>query len=420
MGIRLRGARVALLVALVSGSVFASVGSSQAAAPASRYMFAGHAFGTYAAGGGVNTGRSANVVMWCRTKPGIFHANSVASVSVPGVVDVGGVVSGVAGTALPNAGKKSVAAVNLANLQLLGGLVTADQLTAVSTTTRENGAFALSDAGAVFSNITVLGQQLPLPNQVPAPNTRVDLPGIGYLVLNEQTRINTPTRALLAVNMLHLHVTIDNAVLGIKKGLNVVLGHAASGLVETAGPLGGTAYVSKLTAGGLLNLGPSAALYLPCAGTEGKTRHNAVGSVGVPGVLSIGAGRNFGSGVVQPGKTTGQIASTAENVRLLAGLVTADAVNSRVTATRVNGVRTFKDASTGFVNLVVNGQQIAADAPVNTKIAIPGVGTMWVHHVVHTPHGLRVTMLELKVTQAGAGLPAGSTLRIASAQIAIF
>jgi len=418
----MRGTRVAVLVAVIAGSVFVGHGSAGAVVRSGpRYMYAGHGYGTYIAGGGVKVGKTANVVMWCRTKPGIHHSNSVGSVQVPGVLQVGEVVSQVDGTSLAKgAGKKAVGSVNLQNLSLIGGLVTVDQLKAISTTVHTASGFALSDAGAVFSNISVAGQPLPLPTQIPDPNTRVDLPGVGYVVLNEQTRISSPTRAVLAINLLHLHVTLDNPVLGIKKGLNVVVGHASSGLVQVGGPLGGTAYTSSLNGAGLLSAGPAGALYLPCAGTDGKTRSNNVGSLGVPGVLSIATGSNVGKGAVGPQQVVGDIQSTAQGVRLLAGMITADAVNAHVHAVRKNGTRTFSDLSTGFVNLVVNGQAVGGDAPPNTKMEIPGVGTLWLHHVVHTKHGLRVTMIELKVLQAGNGLPAGANLRVASAQLSIY
>ena len=81
----------------------------------------------------------------------------------------------------------------------------------------------------------------------------------------------------------------------------------------------------------------------------------------------------------------------------------------------------FRDVSGGFTNLVVNGQAVGGDAPPNTSIPLPGIGTVWVHRVQRTAEGLRVTMLEVKVGSSnGLGLPAGSDLRIVSANIAIY
>jgi hypothetical protein len=115
----------------------------------------------------------------------------------------------------------------------------------------------------------------------------------------------------------------------------------------------------------------------------------------------------------------GEISASAESVRVLAGIVSADAVNAHVQAVRTNGSRTFKDVSTGFVNLVVNGQSYGGDVPANTEVAIPGVGTLWLHRVERTAHSIRVTMLELKITDAGLALPVGTDLRVVSAQVSI-
>jgi hypothetical protein len=406
------------LLAVVAGSAVIAQGSSTAATTPLKFMFGGHGYGTSVAGGGVSSGRTAEVTMWCSTKPGIHNRNNIASVQVPGVMTIGEVVSTADGTLVPD-GKKASASTALQNISMLGGLITADQLKAVSTTVHKRSGFKLSDAGAIWSNVAIVGQTIP--SQVPAPNTRVDIPLVGYAILNEQTRSTLAHKAVLSINMVHLHVTQDNPLLGVKKGLNVVIGHASSSLINVAGPLGGQAYTTNLNvdAGGLLTSGPSAVLYLPCAGTDGRVKSNSIGSVTVPGVLSIGSGKNTGSGVANPRTVKGQISSSVQSIRMLGGVISADAVNAAVTGVKQNGVRRFTDVSTGFVNLVVNGQSFGGDVPANTKIDIPNVGTLWLHHVVRTAHSLRVTMLELKLSTAGLGVPAGTTLRMVSAQLSI-
>jgi hypothetical protein len=201
--------------------------------------------------------------------------------------------------------------------------------------------------------------------------------------------------------------------------MNIIIGHATSGLVDTTGPIGGKAFTSRLVAAGTLNSGPTAVAYLPCAGTNGALKTNHIGSIGIPGVLSIGGGQNHTSGVVRPGLSQADANSDVTAVRLAGGTISADAVNAHVHAINRNGHRTFKDVSKGFTNLVVNGQSVGASPP-NTKIPIPGVGTLWVHRVHRTKYGLFVTMLELKVLQTGAGVPAGTDLQIGSAWVALY
>lgn len=79
------------------------------------------------------------------------------------------------------AGATSIATV--ANLDLLSGVVTARNVVAMSTATA-NGANA---AGSGFEGLAINGAPLPSGDAV-APNTRIALPGVGYVVLNEQVR----------------------------------------------------------------------------------------------------------------------------------------------------------------------------------------------------------------------------------------
>src|SRR5436309_6311398 len=346
MALRVRGMSLLVFLTMVATSFAGGHASAANAAP--RLMFSGHGYATYVGGGGVAPQKTANVVMWCHTKPGQHHSNSVASVSVPPALTAGEAVAKVDGVTT-SAGKKASSETDVHNISLIGGLVTADQLKAVSTTLRQGRNFVLSDAGAVWSNITVAGQ--PIPSQVPAPNTRFDIPAVGYVILNEQLKQTAPTKAVFTVNMLHLFVTMDNPLLGVKKGLNVIVGHALSGLVEVAGPLGGKAYTSQLTAAGALSTGPSAVMYLPCAGTDGKVKTNTLGGIGIPSLLGIGSGKNTGSGTVTPTRVKGTVESTAQNIRLLGGMITADAIDAHVLATKLPGAhRKLTDASTGLVH----------------------------------------------------------------------
>src|SRR5579864_2990304 len=69
------------------------------------------------------------------------------------------------------------------NLNMLAGLITAGSITVVanSTGTASN---ATSSNGTTFSGLKVAGQDQ---SATPAPNTTIALPGIGHVVLNEQS-----------------------------------------------------------------------------------------------------------------------------------------------------------------------------------------------------------------------------------------
>ncbi|MDQ3996549.1 MAG: hypothetical protein M3303_05975, partial [Gemmatimonadota bacterium] len=70
-------------------------------------------------------------------------------------------------------------------VSILNGLIRAENVTAIASSYQNSAGAASNADGSGFVNLVVNG--LAVPANV-APNTRVDLPGVGYVVLNEQTR----------------------------------------------------------------------------------------------------------------------------------------------------------------------------------------------------------------------------------------
>jgi hypothetical protein len=130
--------------------------------------------------------------------------------------------SGTIGTA--EAGAQSTATV--ANVNILGGLITATQViaTVVSSGTA-SGATSNAD-GTTFENLTVAGTPVTTGDAPVAPNTQMSLPGVGYVVLNEQIPSGDGvTSSGLTVNM--IHVVLLNALTGTKTG-EIIVGSASS------------------------------------------------------------------------------------------------------------------------------------------------------------------------------------------------
>ena len=111
----------------------------------------------------------------------------------------------------------------LGAVNILNGLITADGVVAMASST-----VGSADAeGSSLSNLVVNGVSL----SDPAPNTRVDLPGTGYVVLNEQI----PTSGGITVNM--IHVVLQQPVLDLLGGVtgyqtvgNIIVGSASSSM----------------------------------------------------------------------------------------------------------------------------------------------------------------------------------------------
>lgn len=108
----------------------------------------------------------------------------------------------------------------LADVSVLNGLIQASRVYAIVSTTG-NGASRASNAfGSSFEGLVVAGQTVAADGAV-APNTRMNLPGVGYVVLNEQIQ----SAGGITVNM--IHVVLQNAVTGAKTG-EIVVGSASS------------------------------------------------------------------------------------------------------------------------------------------------------------------------------------------------
>jgi len=165
----------------------------------------------------------------------------------------------------------------------LGGVITADEVKAVSTTTHDNSGFHTSAEGSTFVNLVVAGVPITVN---PPPNTNISLPGFGHVVLNEQiTRVRS-TSASFTVNMIHVFITEAN-VLNIPIGTQIIVSHASSGLTSgVQGTLDGQAYGTKASVARVVTSGPSALVKMSCLGTNGALRTNSVAEVQVPPLFS--------------------------------------------------------------------------------------------------------------------------------------
>lgn len=397
-------------LALLSTAV-AVAEPAAAAAPTPGY--AGDAYGSSVSVNGVVTsGKSALITFGCATPAGFHTQNTVATVNAAPVVTTGTATTTGDTSASPI---QTVTSATTENISLLGGLVTAVAIRSRSTASQNPG-FATSAAGTTFTNLSVLG----LPVAInPAPNTRIDLPGIGFVVVNEQIRAVGANSAALTVNGLHVVVNQVN-LLGIAVGTNAVVSHARSVVTKPkAGFLSGVAYGSQVKVGTLLTSGPSFPQFLACVGTNGVVKSNTGVGINVPGVVSSGTIVDTAQGTVTATTATAQMTSTVENVNLLGGLVTATGVKAVATATRANGATAVNDTGSTFATITVNGQPlVVADIAPNTAINIAGVGVLRLHRTIVNPTQIEVRMLELTVTQQVGGVVPGTVVQVAVARVA--
>src|SRR6266566_6473255 len=127
--------------------------------------------------------------------------SALPSVAVPSTLSAEGLASITSGQ-LDQALVSATTTAEAAKVRVLDGLITADAVLAVATS-YANGVAAASEAsGSALVGLVV--NDLTYGDVPPAPNTRVNLPGVGYVVLNEQipTGDGVHTTGLM-VNMIH-------------------------------------------------------------------------------------------------------------------------------------------------------------------------------------------------------------------------
>ena len=173
----------------------------------------------------------------CSTKIGAHVTNTAGSVNVPPLFTTGAI-----NTAAMTSSNTSQSSSQVQQLSGLAGLIAADNITAASSTTDQSGTLQVSAAGSSFTNLVVAGDKI---QGTPAPNTKIDLAGLGYVILNEEITTTKGSTAKLVVNMIHVFVTEDNT-LKIPKGAQIIVANATSDIeIAENASLDGFAYGTK-------------------------------------------------------------------------------------------------------------------------------------------------------------------------------
>jgi len=153
---------------------------------------------------------------------GVTQSNTTARVNVPQLLRADGVESTVTGISIPALSEATVTS-KLANLNLfpslLGGLITA---TAIGSTShvRLDGGTPVTEGNLQFINLKVAGKAIPVDV---APNTTINVAGLGKVVINEHKQLRVPG-VTHAYQVIALHITLDTAKAGLPVGAEIQIG----------------------------------------------------------------------------------------------------------------------------------------------------------------------------------------------------
>ncbi len=235
-------ARLGFLVALLTLALIApgtlDTPRVAHAAPAGCSV-SGEAYGTQTTGNAlVASGKTADIIL----PPG--GTNSVGATTSP-AVSTGPITDTSLDVSIPTLATAASTS-TVTGVSILAGVVTGS-FQSVSTS-NSDGATASNASAGTYQSYSINNG----PTQMnPAPNTRVDVPGIGFAIVNEQTPTgNGTTTTGLTVIGFDLHVVTGTAV--IPAGTEVVIASATSGVAcgSLLAPLAtGTAAAQTASAG---------------------------------------------------------------------------------------------------------------------------------------------------------------------------
>lgn len=195
--------------------------------PVEQPTVGGYAYGTQvllSVGSDVKgqVGKTATVGVPPGSSGGKTSTNTTATVKVPGVLDLPAVTSTTTSFAEPGFAEVETANETAGKIDLFNGLITADALKVVSMSKKENGVLTRSMT-MTFVNLYVAGIKIPLNV---APNTTINVAGLGKVVINDQIKTFNANR------IRGIYIKLLEPRGGLETGAEVEVAVAASWITQ--------------------------------------------------------------------------------------------------------------------------------------------------------------------------------------------
>jgi hypothetical protein len=305
-------------------------------------------------------------------------------------------------------------------LNILNGLISADGMTAVASVSATAKTITASGDGSLFKNLVIAGQ--PIADNVPA-NTTLPLPGIGTVTLKKITPAGTFRKGgQILVEMIAIEVSTRNS-LGLPLGTKLIVAHALAGYVrkQPEAVYGGLAFVAEATGNfgdDLKNkIGRAALVSIECQGTAGKTKTNSINTLTANGIMGLSDGVTTAFASPEGDALVSRTTASTASLNLLGGLIKLDGMQAVAQSSLQNGIATGSADGSGFTGLTVLGIPVPVTTPPNTKLTLPGIGSVTVNEQTISKDGsVTVNGLHVVVSTFNLlGLPVGSELLVAHA-----
>lgn len=349
------------------------------------------------------------------------QATSVAAVTVPNLVKAGVISTGELAEEIPG-GVQMTSRAQVAGLSLLNGAITAEALD-TSAVARVVDGVPVGFAATKVVHLKIGSALVPVDV---APNTKIVIPGVASVVVNESIPQYFANDAYVRVRGSALHVTLLKAQGGAPAGAEIWVSPVMSLLVPSvqteARAVSGYAFGVKATTvvGSAVKVlvQPAGQIDVPPYGTGGATIANNVAGVKVPNIATVGAVTTTMNALTIP--NFAEVTTTAEiaKVNLLNGLITADAIQVRSHQLRAGEIYD-NEARLNFVHLTIAGKPIAVNIAKNSTLNILGIAKIVINAQDFTLGGNAIDALRVTLLKPYGNLPIGAVIRVSAAASAV-
>jgi hypothetical protein len=389
MGPRINKKLAAVGVAAVVGvaSTIALTSGSASASPV--FGYSGYGIGVEAKGGIVNGGAQTVSTISCTTNSSAKMSNDVAAANVnnQAIARTVRTDTHAFNDKSGNGVTSNASAVDVKVGDLL-------HLTGVKTTTTavyKNGKLSYTGnttyAGVKIGNVSV-------PSLLkPEPNTKVAVPGLGYIVLNRVGGVKSANGIYSYAQGVVLFANVKNKY--IPEGIEVAVLKTRAEISKPAtAVVFGDTYVTKANVDKLVVSGPTS-YQATCKGTEGKTIRQAVGEVVIPKVAYVGAAYTTKNGYQNENKAAVTFTSHVAGVKV--GNLSIGAINSEAYASKTKDGKYAVAYRSNIASITVNGKTYPVKTGVNSTLDIPGIAKLTFNQVKKQQRYISVNALVIDV-----------------------
>ncbi|GAC1304625.1 MAG: hypothetical protein NVSMB27_43670 [Ktedonobacteraceae bacterium] len=307
------------------------------------------------------------------------------------------------------------------NLSILQGLITASDVKAVGTSTATSSGATSTTSGTNFAGLKVADNSI---SGTPQPDTTIQLPSLGYVVLNEEGFNNGIDATSVGINMIDLHVTQSNAF-NVTAGTRIIIAQVNSSETRTPVPVIANAIAYALSGSGLggsgsSTSGPYSLTAIDCSASSNA--QNGIQQINASTAGSTGAVSSSASGQITQALTTADSQVNVQNLSEIGSLISVGSITT--TAHAQWNTSGSVSASVNFSNAKVNGQPSSNNPAPNKNIPIPGVGYVVLNEQSSTVNAsgasITVIAIDIYITHTNAfSLPVGAHIIVGRADAGV-